>query len=596
MPFDGGTIAAATTGTIIGNVITDTFQILANEVDFLAMTLVVGNVYEFDIDNGTSGDLYLRIFDAFGNEVRANDDGFRSDDDVAFSLSPWFHFMPNVTGVYYAAVSPYYLNGYDPFSTANRNTPENPISTTNGTLTVSIVETDLWPSEEDITGLLTEGDFDDTDVLREEDGSLRVVYNGRINNAGDVDIGRFDIAKGDVLVFDVNGLEANGTVLRIFNSAGTILGSDDDSGTGDDAELTFVLPSALSIFVGLSGDGNNSYDAVTGGSTLAGAIGDFEVIIHKNPTQIGSSFANSFIGAGIADYFVGLAGNDTIFSNDGNDTLAGGDDQDSINSGNGNDYLYGEHGNDTLNGAAGNDVASGGLGNDSLDGDVGLDILHGNSGNDTLRGGRGNFSDTLVGGSGDDSLIGGAGNDSLDGEDGNDSLAGNTQNDTLNGGGGLDTLDGGTEADSLRGGGDNDILRGGEDGDSLFGDAGDDALEGQGGNDVLSGGEGNDTLTGGGGVDTIIFTSTVAAQGVDLVQGFQLGLEDIDLSVIFDATASVVTAGNLAQFVQTSTAGVADSFLAVDADGLTGGLNFVIIAQMQNVTAVQLFNFDNFLV
>ncbi|MGL6211046.1 MAG: hypothetical protein ACRC14_14585, partial [Paracoccaceae bacterium] len=75
-----------------------------------------------------------------------------------------------------------------------------------------------------------------------------------------------------------------------------------------------------------------------------------------------------------------------------------------------------------------------------------------------------------------------------------------------------------------------------------------------------------------------------------------LGSEQIDLAAIFDATGSVVTAGNLADFVQTTTSGVVDSFLAVDANGAVGGLTFVIIARVLNVSAAQLFDFDNFLV
>ena len=59
----------------------------------------------------------------------------------------------------------------------------------------------------------------------------------------------------------------------------------------------------------------------------------------------------------------------------------------------------------------------------------------------------------------------------------------------------------------------------------------------------------------------------------------------------------MVTAANLAQYVQCTPAGAgADSFLGVDANGTTGGLSFVIIAQVANITAAQLFAIDNFFV
>jgi len=51
----------------------------------------------------------------------------------------------------------------------------------------------------------------------------------------------------------------------------------------------------------------------------------------------------------------------------------------------------------------------------------------------------------------------------------------------------------------------------------------------------------------------------------------ELGTELVD---IFGA--SVVNARNLSQFVQTSTSGVSDSFLAVDANGAVGGLTFIL--------------------
>ena len=56
---------------------------------------------------------------------------------------------------------------------------------------------------------------------------------------------------------------------------------------------------------------------------VAGAIGAVEVIIHRNPTQIGSSLGNLLNGSEAANYIVSLAGNDTVSGGDGRDTLAG---------------------------------------------------------------------------------------------------------------------------------------------------------------------------------------------------------------------------------------------------------------------------------
>ena len=56
-----------------------------------------------------------------------------------------------------------------------------------------------------------------------------------------------------------------------------------------------------------------------------------------------------------------------------------------------------------------------------------------------------------------------------------------------------------------------------------------------------------------------------------------------------------MNAGNLAEFVQTSSAASGtDSFLSVDANGFVCGSSFVTIALVDNVTPAQLFDANNF--
>lgn len=595
MAFDGSTIGAATTGAFVGATFTDTFSVGNNDVDMVRIDLVAGTRYVIDIDNGTAGDFYLRVFDAFGNEVRANDDGVRSTDDVVFSLSPYLEFTPGYSGVYYVAVSPYYLDDYDPATTAGRVTPENPLAVTAGTLTVTALSTTtFWPSAGSINAITAEDSSDLTDLFRDEDESLRVQFIGAVDSPGDVDMARVDLNKNDIVVIDVNGLEGNGVVLRVFDDTGVQIGFDDDAGFGEDPELIFVAPVLDDYYIGLSGEGNSTYDGLDGANTLAGAVGDFEVIVHRNPTQIGSSLANAINGDETANYVVALAGLDTVTGGDGRDTLAGGDDGDSLRGGNGQDVVYGEQGDDALFGDKGRDVLSGGIGLDTLDGGAADDILEGGAGADSIDGGKSGL-DTLRGDAGSDTLNGGSSDDLLLGGADNDSLLGGTDNDTLRGDDGLDTLNGGQGNDSLFGGAGNDSLLGGSENDALFGDAGDDTLLGGVADDRLTGGAGLDTLNGAAGADLFAFVTT--ADGLDTIEDLILGTDRIDLAAIFAATASVVTAGNLAQFVQCTPAGAgADSFLAIDANGAVGGLAFTIVAQVNGVTAGQLFDIDNFVV
>ena len=601
MPFEASTIATATLGSFVGGSFSDTFVAGSADVDMIALDLTEGQFYEIDIDNGTAGDFYLRIFDQFGVEVRAVDDGNYSSDNTVFSLSPYLRFTPNYTGLYYVAVSPWYLDSYDPNTLNGRAGGENPLAFTSGTLIVTEIGSSGWGGGGSINAITFESSNDLTDMLRDTDGSMRVELAGSIDSLTDLDMMRLDVAKGDVVVVDVNGALTGGTIgtlLRVFDDNGVQIGIDDDSGFGEDPELVFNVPLFDDYYIAITGEGNGTYNALDGTGTVNGAAtGDFEVIIHRNPTQIGSGIANSFIGDATANYIVSLGGNDTVTGNDGRDTLAGGDDQDSVNGGDGNDVIYGEHGNDILRGDRDSDVVSGGLGGDVVDGGSGNDVLYGGVGNDGLFGGIGSGRDTLHGDDGDDLLEGDGGNDTLFGGNGVDTLRGEEGKEALFGDAGNDALSGGAGADTLDGGLDNDTLLGDAGFDVLFGNAGLDMLDGGAGSDTLNGGAGDDVLTGGTNTDSFVFTTL--ANGVDTITDFDVAslLEVIDLSAIFAATGSVVTAINLSQFVQCTPAGAgADSFLGVDADGLTGGLSFTIIAQVNLVTPAQLFDFGNFIV
>jgi Ca2+-binding RTX toxin-like protein len=597
MPFNAPTMGTASTGTFVSNTFSDTFDVGGNEVNMIALDLTEGQFYEIDIDNGVAGDFYLRIFDQFGTEVRANDDGFYGFDNVVFSLSPYLRFTPNYTGRYYVAVSPWYLDSYDPTSTTGRVGGENPLPLTAGALTVNLFSTSNWGSSGAISAISAEGVSDLTDMVRDTDGSMRVEVTGLIDTFTDLDMSRIDLAKGDVVVVDVNGALTGttiGTVLRVFDASGAQIGFDDDSGVGEDSELIFNAPSTGSYFVGITAEGNSAYNALDGTGIVNGvATGAFEVIVHRNPTLVGSSLGNTISGSGLSDYIVGLSGNDTILGGDGNDTLAGGDDNDDLNGGNGNDILYGEHGHDILNGFGGNDVIVGGLGNDTIAGGGGNDVLEGGTGDDSLSGSIG--VDTLRGGDGIDNLIGAEGSDVLDGGNGNDTVNGGVGSDLMDGGAGEDNMLGGSGIDTMNGGSENDTLNGGGDSDILDGGSGNDTLLGSSGNDRLAGGLGIDTLSGQSNDDVFVFADLVG--GLDTITDFIVsGGDTIDLSAIFDATGSVVTGANLAQFVQTSPSGPGtDSFLAVDADGAVGGLSFTIVAQVNGVTAAQLFDVNNFI-
>jgi Ca2+-binding RTX toxin-like protein len=106
----------------------------------------------------------------------------------------------------------------------------------------------------------------------------------------------------------------------------------------------------------------------------------------------------------------------------------------------------------------------------------------------------------------------------------------------------------------------------------LVGRAGNDALTGGAGNDTLVGGAGNDILTGGTGNDFFGFEGnaafTVASQGLDTIQDFTPGNDQISLSKsVFAFLTSVVGQGF----------SVASEFAVVEDDDLAGTSNGLIV-------------------
>lgn len=369
-----------------------------------------------------------------------------------------------------------------------------------------------WPnSAARISQIAPGGPSDLTDFLQ-VGGYVQAVLRGTVLDARGVALARLDLAAGDRLVIDANSTPA-GTVIRVFDAAGNEVALDDDSGTDEEAELTFLAAAAGTYYIGISGDGNAGYNVVTGNGHAPVAAPVFSVALHLNPTLVGVSVAELLTGTDGDDAIVALHGTDTVEAGAGNDTVAGGDGKDAIDGGAGNDDLYGEQGKDTIDGGDGNDSISGGLGEDVLSGGAGNDRLSGNEGKNTLSGGDGDdvinpenlsFSarfDRTVGnqwadgGSGDDRVVGGFDKDMLYGADGTDTLYG------LHG---ADMMYGGAGRDTLTGGGGSDLLLGGDDNDTLGGSSGNDTLSGEVGDDVLYGGNGSNTLSGGTGADTMV--------------------------------------------------------------------------------------------
>ncbi|MGX9148263.1 beta strand repeat-containing protein, partial [Mesorhizobium sp. 128a] len=208
-----------------------------------------------------------------------------------------------------------------------------------------------------------------------------------------------------------------------------------------------------------------------------------------------------------------------------------------------NDVIAGSTHTDTISGGAGTDIVdyTGSLAAVSInladDGHANAAAFSTNPADATIGGGDAT-GDTLTGIEG---LIGGSGDDYLFGNVGANYLAGGLGNDTLRGEGGVDTLIGGA------------------------------------GNDTLVGGAGSDTLTGGTGADTFRLENLDIK---DLITDFNGGEGDkIDLTSLFDTAPGGANVGDFVNY------DAATGTLSVDANGTTGGANFVDVATLQNLPA-----------
>jgi serralysin len=212
----------------------------------------------------------------------------------------------------------------------------------------------------------------------------------------------------------------------------------------------------------------------------------------------------------------------------------------------------------TFTGDSAANTLNGGVDDDVLIGLANADTLYGRNSADTLNGDGGN--DVIYSGDGDDTANGGADGDLVDGGNGNDTLAGGDGDDEVYGRQNNDTLNGGAGADDVYGGDGDDVVFGGD---------GDDLVDGSNGVDRLDGGAGADSLNGGAGADTFVFSTLLGGGNVDVITGFNVADDTIELAISVFGT---IAAGPLAANVFVIGAAAADADDRIIYDPATGAL------------------------
>ncbi|MBI3869179.1 MAG: DVUA0089 family protein [Verrucomicrobia bacterium] len=108
--------------------------------------------------------------------------------------------------------------------------------------------------------------------------------SGTVSSPTDVNLVSFTVASGQRLSFDLDDAEGWDPYLRLFDSKGVELASNNDGpGPGEEPTLESYIEYTFAVggtyFVGVSGAGNRNYDPITGKGDTSGSTGGYKLVI-----------------------------------------------------------------------------------------------------------------------------------------------------------------------------------------------------------------------------------------------------------------------------------------------------------------------------
>jgi Bacterial pre-peptidase C-terminal domain len=267
--------------TKVDNIVTDI------DVDIVRFTVNAGQVIDFDIDtsqNGVGGlGSYLRLFNTQGQQLAFNDNAIAPGENTV-GFDAYLRYTFSSGGTYYIGISNANNRTYNPLN-GNNDVAGGPHATGSYTLTIKALPVDN----------------DDTLAEAPNIGSVSTtakVYDRTIVTDIDVNLIRFSAQATQVVDFDIdtviNGVGGLGSYLRLFNSAGQQLASNDnglapgETVLGFDAYLRYTFSVGGTYYIGVSNATNRFYNPVNGTGKIAGgphSIGDYRltIVAQNNP-------------------------------------------------------------------------------------------------------------------------------------------------------------------------------------------------------------------------------------------------------------------------------------------------------------------------
>lgn len=239
---------------------------VAIDVDLYRVNVSAGQRLSFDIDrpSGSLLDSYLRLFNSSGLQLAFNDDAAAPGE--VRGLDSFLDCTFQTAGAYFVGVS-----GYGN-STYNAVTGLSDLNGSRGNYTLVVSsQIQIVDLNDQISEAINLGSI-----------SQLTSRTDTLDSATDVDMFRFTITTARRVQMDLDRPSGSlDSYLRLFDASGSELARNDDGPTpgesnSQESYLDLTL-AAGTYFVGVSGFGNSSYNAVSGAGDVSGSLGQFSL-------------------------------------------------------------------------------------------------------------------------------------------------------------------------------------------------------------------------------------------------------------------------------------------------------------------------------
>ena len=269
-------LSVETTGVVtVGSAPTAGRVDSVNDGDLFRVNLVEGVTYRFEMISPQDQpvDPYLALYGPLPEVALVASD----DDSGALPLDSLIYFTASATATYYLAAYDY--------------------AEATGSYTLSASRpADDFPGSRSSTARLVLGG---------------AAASGRIDAPSDVDAFGLNATQGQQITLSLQTTGLSDPYLVLQAPDGSVVASDDDTGVGRDALLTFTVPNS-----GLYWAAASDYDVGTGGYRISAIV---------RQVREGTAAADTLAGGSGADTLYGRAANDRLSGAQGDDILDGGD-------------------------------------------------------------------------------------------------------------------------------------------------------------------------------------------------------------------------------------------------------------------------------